>query len=90
MTITIKDEDEAALINVGESLHSLKKDMNDLKELNRILLQKLEERDQFIEESLKQRDEQLMEIMKQIQESNHQIAATSEHSSWWSRMFGKK
>lgn len=89
MTITVDDGGGSVEVDVSETLADLKKGMEEQKEFNRQLLEKLDQRDKYIEERLNQRDEQLMKAMRESLESKKEIAAEKEPESeppkkkWW-------
>jgi DNA-binding transcriptional MerR regulator len=84
MTVTVEEDDKQVNVEVGKVLSELRSDMNDLKDFNRALLERLDKRDQYIEESIKKRDEQLMNVLREFQETKRLTAATEEEKkSWW-------
>lgn len=77
--------------NSFSALGEIKKEIQDLKELNRELLQRLSEQQKYIEKRLEERDRLLMQAIRESQETKKLIAAAREENkkSFWSRLFGK-
>lgn len=63
---------------VLETLQELKTEMEQLKDLNRLLLTKLDEQQKYIDQRLNARDELLMESLKQSQETKKLLLAAQE------------
>lgn len=73
------------------TLGEIKKEIQELKDLNRELLQRLSEQQKYIEKRLEERDRLLMQAIRESQETKKLIAAAREENkkSFWSRLFGK-
>jgi len=86
--VTEVRSDNAVLVNVISEIEQLK-------ELNRQLLKRLDEQDKYIEERLNKRDELLMESLRESQETKQLLLAAKEEEEKkprrgvFSRLFGK-
>lgn len=89
--ISVKYSDDVVLSNetelersnelspfVVETLLELKTEIEQLKEMNRLLLNKLDEQQQYIDNRLNKRDEMLMESLRQSQETKMLILEAKE------------
>lgn len=75
-------EQAAALVENSpfllETLEELKTEMEQLKDMNRLLLAKLDEQQKYIDERLSKRDQMLMESLKASQETKMLLLAAKE------------
>lgn len=63
---------------VHETLKELKTEMEQLKDMNRMLLAKLDEQHEYIDKRLNKRDELLMQSMRESQETKQLLLAAQE------------
>jgi excisionase family DNA binding protein len=93
MTITVKNEnDEAMTIRVADELQEIKKALDEQKDFNNKLLEKLNEQNEYIKESLEQRDQRLLSSIRDIQKTKLETAATQQkqdNKGFFARLFGK-
>lgn len=93
VTITIEDdENDNNVMNVGEVLTQLQKDMNEQKQFNQSLLEVIEQQHDYIKNRLEERDRLLIETMNQMLESRKEIASSQEEikpKGFFARLFNK-
>jgi len=69
----VNDYGEQVAINVPEALSDLRKDVNELIAVNKILVQRMDDYQLYIENVLKVRDEQLMAGLRQLAVNREEI-----------------
>lgn len=71
-----------------EDIAGIRAALQEQKEFNKVLLEKLEKQQEYINSRLDQHDKLLMESLKESMEARKQIAATkNEKKSFWQRIF---
>jgi DNA-binding transcriptional MerR regulator len=96
MTLTVKnDDDETMTVHVADELKSIKEQLEQQKQFNQALLEKLEEQNGRMERYIENRDREVMTKLNQIQASHQALLETAstqeppKKKGFFSRLFGK-
>jgi DNA-binding transcriptional MerR regulator len=93
MTITVKNnDDEAMTVRVADELQEIKLALDEQKDFNNKLLDKLNKQNEYINQSLETRDQRLMEAIRENQQARIETVATQQKTDkqgFFARLFGK-
>ncbi len=99
VTVTVIEDDERMSVNVGETLVSLDKRIDEQNKIIRALVEQMQQQQEalhkqqsFITSTLEERDKRLLEVIRETQETKKQIASASHEEpkkGWFSRLFSK-
>jgi DNA-binding transcriptional MerR regulator len=87
VTITVTDDEKEVTVNASEVLLQLKKEMNEQKKFNQLLLETLQKQQEYINTKLEERDRKLNESLREILESKKEIASSERKKGFFAKIF---
>lgn len=87
MTIEIKDEKKTQVINSSEVLQNIISALEEQKEFNQLLVERLNRQQEYIEKSIIERDKRLMETLRTFQEVSATARIEGQKKRKWYHFF---